>query len=229
MLEDPPVLTIRRSFPRPTEKQLEAFHGAPTAQVVDAMDGRGGLDRAIKPQVRPAGPIVGPALTAFAYPADNLALLACLDVLQPGDVVVCATDSYRETALTGDLLAGMLRNAGAAALVTDGAIRDQDGVEGMGLPIWHGGVTPNSPARFGPGSVGLAVTCGGVPVRSGDLIVADRDGVVVVPFERIDAVAERVAAIREAEAETEAKVKAGMVRPSWLDQVFGTGKVREVE
>lgn len=229
MLEDPPVLTVRRSFARPTAGQIEAFRGTPTAQVVDAMDGRGALDRAIKPQVRPGTPIVGPALTAFAYPADNLALLGCLDVLQPGDVVVCATDGYRETALTGDLLAGMLRNAGALALVTDGAIRDQDGVEGMGLPVWHGGVTPNSPARFGPGTIGLSITCGGVPVSAGDLIVADRDGVVVVPFDRIDAVAERVAAIREAEAGTEAKVKAGMTRPPWLDHVFGTDKVREVE
>lgn len=229
MLEDPPVLTVRRNFERPSTKQIEAFRGAPTAQVVDAMDGRGALDRAIKPQVRPGTPIVGPALTAFAYPADNLALAGCLDVLQPGDVVVAATDSYRETAITGDLLAGMLRNAGAVALVTDGAIRDQDGVEGMGLPVWHGGVTPNSPARFGPGSIGLPVTCGGVPVASGDLIVADRDGVVVVPFARIDAVAERVSAIREAEAATEARVKAGMVRPPWLDHVFGTDKVREVE
>src|SRR3546814_3672843 len=91
------------------------------------------------------------------------------------------------------------------------------------------GVTPNSSARFGPGTVGLPVTCGGVPVRSGDLIVADRDGVVVVPFDRIDAVAERVAAIREAEAATEAKVKAGMVRPPWLDQVFVPGRVRRSE
>lgn len=229
MLEDPPVLTVRRNFARPSRAQIDAFRGTPTAQIVDAMDGRGALDRAIKPQVRPGTPIVGPALTTFAYPADNLALLGCLDVLQPGDIVVCTTDNYRETALTGDLLAGMLRNAGAVALVTDGAIRDQDGVEGMGLPVWHAGVTPNSPARFGPGSIGLPVTCGGVPVASGDLIVADRDGVVVVPQARIDEVAARVAAIRIAEAETEAKVKAGMARPPWLDAVFGTGKVREVE
>src|SRR3546814_16334069 len=115
MLEDPPLLTIRRNFPRPSAKQIEAFSGAPTAQVVDAMDGRGALDRAIKPQLRPAAPIVGPALTAFAYPADNLALAACLDVAQPGDVVVAATDGYRETAITGDLLAGMLRKIGRAS------------------------------------------------------------------------------------------------------------------
>lgn len=229
MLDDPPLLTVRRNFPRPSPKQIDAFRGMPTAQVVDAMDGRGALDRSIKPQVRPGTALVGPALTAFAYPADNLALLGCLDVLQPGDIVVCATDSYRETALTGDLLAGMLRNAGAVALVTDGAIRDQDGVEAAGLPVWHGGVTPNSPARFGPGSVGLPVTCGGVPVASGDLIVADRDGVVVVPHARIDEVAERVALIREAEAATEAQVKAGMVRPPWLDAVFGTDKVHEID
>lgn len=229
MLEDPPVLTVRRRFPRPTAEQLAAFRGAMTAQVVDAMEGRGALDRSIKPQVRPGAAIVGPALTAFAYPADNLALLGCLDVLQPGDIVVCSADGYRETALVGDLLAGMLRNAGAVALVTDGAIRDQDGIEAAGLPIWHGGVTPNSPARYGPGTIGLPVTCAGVPVASGDLIVADRDGVVVVPYDRIDAVAERLAAVQAAEAATEAKVKAGMVRPPWLDHVFGTDKVREVE
>ena len=229
MLYDPPLLTIRRAFARPSEKQLEAFRGAPTAQIVDAMDGRGALDRAIKPQVRPGSSLVGPALTAFAYPADNLALLGCLDVLQPGDIVMCSTDNYRETALTGDLLAGMLRNAGAVALVTDGAIRDQDGVEAAGLPVWHAGVTPNSPARFGPGTIGLPITCGGVPVASGDLIVADRDGVVVIPHARIDAVAERVALIREAKAATEAQVKAGMTRPPWLDSVFGTDKVREIE
>ncbi|NQW11181.1 MAG: RraA family protein [Alphaproteobacteria bacterium] len=229
MLDDPPILTVRRRFPRPTDAQLRRFRGAMAAQVVDAMDGRGALDSDIKPQVPPGRSLVGPALTAFAYPADNLALLGCLDVLKAGDIVVCAVDGYRKTALTGDLLAGMLRNAGCVALITDGAIRDQDGVEGMGLPVWHGGVTPNSPARTGPGTIGLPVICGGVHVESGDLIVADRDGVVVVPFTGIDAVADRLDRIRVAEAETETKVRNGMTRPPWLDGLFGTDAVREVE
>lgn len=229
MLDDPPTLTVRRRFERPTDAQLRRFRGAPTAQVVDAMDGRGALDSEIKPQVPPGRSLVGAALTAFAYPADNLALLGCLDVLREGDIVVCAVDGYRKTALTGDLLAGMLRNAGCVALVTDGAVRDQDGIEGMGLPIWHGGVTPNSPARTGPGTIGLPITCGGVPLESGDLIVADRDGVVVVPRAEIDRAADRLDRIRAAEAETETKVRNGMARPPWLDGLFGTDAVLEVE
>lgn len=229
MIEDPPVLTIRRSFPRPTEAQLRRFRGTYTAQVVDAMEGRGAMDPSIKPQIAPGVSIAAPALTAFAHPADNLALFGCLDVLAAGDVVVCAADNYRQTALTGDLLAGMLRNAGAIGLVTDGAIRDQDGVEGMGLPVWHGGVSPNSPARVGPGTVGLEILCGGVAVSSGDLVVADRDGVVIVPHARIDAVADRLDAIRAAEQELEAKVRGGLVRPAWLDDVMGSSKVRVVD
>lgn len=229
MLEDPPILTVRRTFPRPTEAQLRRFRGAYTAQVVDAMEGRGAMDPAIKPQVAPGKSIAAPVLTAFANPADNLALLACLDVVQPGDFIVCTTDGYRQTALTGDLLAGMLRNAGAIGLVTDGTIRDQDGVEASGLPVWHSGVSPNSPARVGPGTIGLDILCGGVAVSSGDLVVADRDGVVIVPFARIDDVADQLDKVRAGEAEMEAKVRAGLTRPPWMDAVFGTPKVREVE
>ncbi|WPZ35672.1 hypothetical protein T8K17_05890 [Thalassobaculum sp. OXR-137] len=229
MLEDPPILTVRRKFPRPSEAQLRRFRGAYTAQVVDAMEGRGAMDPAIKPQIAPGVSLAAPVLTAFAHPADNLALAACLDVLEQGDIIVCTTDGYRQTALTGDLLCGMLRNAGAIAVVTDGAIRDQDGVEGMGLPVWHAGVSPNSPARVGPGTVGLDIICGGVAVSSGDLVVADRDGVVIVPHARIDAVADRLDQVRAGEAEMEAKVRAGLARPSWLDDVFGTPKVREVD
>ncbi|MCR9070877.1 MAG: RraA family protein [Alphaproteobacteria bacterium] len=229
MLEDPPVLTIRRRFPRPSETQLRRFRGAYTAQVVDAMDGRGAMDPSIKPQIAPGVSIAAPVLTAFAHPADNLALFACIDVLAAGDVVVCAADNYRQTALTGDLLTGMLRNAGAIGLVTDGAVRDQDGIEGMGLPVWHGGVSPNSPARVGPGTVGLDILCGGVAVSSGDLVVADRDGVVIVPHARIDAVADRLEAIRSAEKDMEAKVRAGLARPVWLDDVIHSSKAKEVD
>ncbi len=229
MLEDPPVLTVRRSFPRPSEAQLRRFRGAGTAQCVDSMGGRGAMDTSIKPQIAPGVSMAGPVLTAFAAPADNLALLACLDVLQPGDVVVCTTDGYRETALIGDLLAGMLRNAGAIGLVTDGTVRDQDGIEGAGLPIWHTGVSPNSPARVGPGSIGLDIRCGGVAVRSGDLVLADRDGVVIVPRGEIDAVADKLDQVRTAEAAMEAAVRDGLSRPPWLDDVFGTPKVVELD
>ena len=87
--------------------------------------------------------------------------------------------------MTGDLLIGVARNRGAAGFVTDGLVRDLDDLETIGLPIYAMGVTPNSPQRRGPGSVGLPIVCGGVSVASGDVVVGDRDGVVVVPRARI--------------------------------------------
>lgn len=228
MLEDPPVLTLREEFPRPSFDQMRRFHGAQTAHVVDSMDGRGALERSIMPQVAPVSTIVAPALTAHCYPADNMALLVTLEVLQPGDFVICATDSFRDTAVTGDLVAGMLRNAGAVGLATDGTVRDQIGIEQMGLPVFHAGVTPNSPAGIGPGTVGLPITCGGVRVCSGDLVVADRDGVVIVPYADIDKVADRLDQVRAAEAVAEAAVKAGKTNKGTLAALDAAGKVKRV-
>ena len=84
-------------------------------------------------------------------------------------------------AVTGDLLMYVARNRGAAGFVTDGLVRDLDDLETVGLPTFAMGVTPNSPQRRGPGSVGLPIVCGGVAIASGDMVVGDRDGVVVVP------------------------------------------------
>ena len=161
MIEGPAVLTINRAVTRPSEALVAAFAGAMTGHLVDAMDGRGALHHGVKPQDPTMAAICGPALTVFCYPADNLALLAATAQVRPGDIVVCSADGHMAAAVTGDLLVGMLKNAGAAALVTDAPIRDQDGVDGVGLPVFHGGVTPNSPASVGPGQIGLPITCGG--------------------------------------------------------------------
>ncbi len=181
MIEGPPTLKIRRTIERPDAELVDAFRGAMTGHVVDSMDGRGALDPAIKPYDPESAVICGPALTVGCYPADCLALMAALEFVEPGDVVICTVDGFRETASTGDILAGMFKNKGAVALVTDGSIRDQVGIEAVGLPIFHNGVTPNSPAAAGPGSVGLPINCGGRPVQSGDIVVGDRDGIVIVP------------------------------------------------
>ena len=211
MIEGPAVLTINRAVTRPSTL-VAAFAGAMTGHLVDAMDGRGALHHGVKPQDPALATICGPALTVFCYPAD-LALLAATAQVRPGDVVVCSADGHLATAVTGDLLVGMLKNAGAAALVTDAPICDQDGVDGVGLPVFHGGVTPNSPASVGPGQIGLPITCGGVRVESGDIIVGDRDGVVVVQAQAA-AVRARLDQVRAAEATLEARVKDGLTVPT---------------
>jgi 4-hydroxy-4-methyl-2-oxoglutarate aldolase len=199
MLDNPPLVTIHRGFRRPDPRLIEAFRGAQTSHLADAMEGRGALDYRIKP-VDPANAcFVGPALTAFAYPADVLAVFAALSEAQPGDVIVCANDGFTKTAVIGDLAAGMMKNAGVAAFVTDGLARDKAGIIAADLPLFCRGIQPNSPAMNGPGTVGTAITLGDVHVNPGDVVVGDADGVIVIPAGRLEVVLARLERVRQAE------------------------------
>ena len=219
MLETPPALTIRRSFQRPPRDAVAKLEGAMTGQVADALGGLGALDASIKP-IADAPPamksFVGSALPCMNGPADQLGLVGALAYAEPGDVLVVGTEAYLGTAVIGDLMAGMLLNCGAAGLVTDGAVRDTPGIIGVGLPVYCAGVSPNSPQRNGPGTVGLAITIGGVTVNPGDILVGDVDGVVVVPQDALDDVIGHVDEIKRMESEVEARVKDGLTYPdSW--------------
>jgi 4-hydroxy-4-methyl-2-oxoglutarate aldolase len=232
MIKDPPVLTIRRSFERPTAEQIETLGAVPTGYLVDAMGGRGALEPPIGP-VDLSSPLptrfCGAALTSHCGPADNLALLASLSFAQAGDVLITATDGFGTTAVTGDLLLGIARNIGVVGFVTDGRIRDLDGCIGVGLPVHCAGVTANSPARTGPGTVGLPIQLGGMKVESGDVVAGDRDGVVVVPLARIPAVIEALAAVREAEAGLERQVAAGLRQMAPIAAMLETSAVQFVD
>jgi 4-hydroxy-4-methyl-2-oxoglutarate aldolase len=208
MIEEPPPLVFAAEAERPPAELIERFRGVPTSFIVDAMGGTGALDWRIKPLVGRS--LVGVALTCDCGPVDNLAFMAALAGCRAGDVLVVATGGYAGTAVTGDLLIGVAKNRGAAGFVTDGLVRDLDDLETIGLPVYAMGVTPNSPQRRGPGSVGLPVVCGGVPVASGDVVVGDRDGVVVVPRARISATLESLEHVKAAEAATLARVRGGL-------------------
>jgi 4-hydroxy-4-methyl-2-oxoglutarate aldolase len=209
MLDNPPLLTIHRGFRRPDRGLIEAFRGAQTSHLADAMDGRGALDYRIKPLDPTNASFVGPAMTAFAYPADIVAMFGALSEAEPGDVIVVANDAYTRTAVFGDIAAGMMKNKGVAAFVTDGLARDKAGIVATGLPVFCRGIQPNSPAMNGPGIVGAPVTLGDVHVEPGDVIVGDADGVVVVPAGRLRLVLDRLAQVRAAEARTMTLVEQG--------------------
>ena len=208
MIEEPLPLVFGASQERPPSEVVERFRGAPTSFIVDAMNGTGALDWRIKPLVGRS--LVGVALTCDCGPIDNLAFLAALAECRPGDVLVVATGGYVGAAVTGDLLLGVARNRGAAGFVTDGLVRDLDDLETLGLPVFAIGVTPNSPQRRGPGSVGLPVVCGGVSIASGDVVVGDRDGVVVVPRARIADTLDNLERVKAMEAATLERVRAGL-------------------
>ena len=229
MIKDPPLLTIRPDFPRPTAAELSALGAIPTGYAVDAMDGRGALDHRIKPLAPQKKPMIGIAITCHCGPADNLGLFAALASARPGDVLVAATDAFTATAIVGDLFMGMARNRGVAGLVTDGMVRDLVGILGVGVPVYCAGLTPNSPVRNGPGTVGLPVVVGGVSVDSGDVIVGDDDGVVVIPRLQLDQVIARLGDVRAAEAALEAKVKAGLEIPDFVERILSSDRIARVD
>ena len=215
MIDEAPTIQTQ-DFPRPPPEAVQALRGTPTGFVVDAMGGSGALDFRLRPAIAEQYAFCGVALTCHTGPADNLALVHALAAVRPGDVIVAAAEGHTGCAVTGDLLLGMARNAGAVGFVTDGCVRDLVGLRQVGLPAWARGVTPNSPHRSGPGTVGFPVMIAGHPVCSGDLILADLDGVVVVPQARIAQVLARLPAIRAAEARADESVRQGATRPAFL-------------
>jgi 4-hydroxy-4-methyl-2-oxoglutarate aldolase len=228
MIKDPPLLTIRRDFPRPSAAVMKAFAGVPTGYIVDAMGGRGGLDYRIKPLAPQNAPLLGVAMTCHCGPADNLALFGAMATAQAGDILVAATDAFTATSVTGDLLLGMAKNRGLLGLVTDGLVRDLVGVLGVGLPVYCAGITPNSPARNGPGTVGHVVTMGGMTIAPGDILIGDNDGVVIIPLAQAETVLGKLKDVKAAEAALEAKVKAGLEVPDFVQAILDSDRVVEI-
>ena len=228
MAEPDPALTIRPAFPRCGPELLARFDKAPTGWVVDARGRRGAIDHRIRPQTR-ASRFVGSALTVQSRACDNLAPYAALAQAQPGDVLVIATDGHLEAAVVGDILVGMARNRGIVAVITDGLVRDVRGLDEVGIPVFARGLTPNSPYKDGPGSVGLPVVVGGVAIAPGDLIVGDIDGVVAVPREMAAGVADAVAEVEAKEAKMDALVRSGVGVPPWLEATLAAKGVRLVD
>jgi 4-hydroxy-4-methyl-2-oxoglutarate aldolase len=220
MIGDPVALTIRRKFERPSRSIMKAFDGAPTGFVTDAYNGKGCLDHTIKPLL-PTMRFSGSAITAYCGPMDNLAAMAVLDFARKGDVIIIATTGDETAATIGDLWAFWAKKIGVVAIVCDGLVRDVEGLLKVGIPVFARGVKPNSAFKNGPGEVNTTVSCGGISVSAGDIVVGDRDGVVCVAHDEASHVVERLAVVRKKEAEAEAKVKKGVKLKFWDPEALG--------
>jgi 4-hydroxy-4-methyl-2-oxoglutarate aldolase len=215
MIENPPLIQIKKksSRKRPSEKQINGFKDIPTGFICDALNGYAALDPSIKPLSIPGKKIkqiVGPALTVFSGAADVLGMAIALSEIEPGDIVVNGVSGFQGTAAVGDRIAGMIKNNGGVGLVTDGPMRDLDGIIETGLDCFCTGLNPNSPFNSGPAKIGFPMNIGGTTVSSGDIIVADSDGVTVVPFDKIDEVLKKLDRIIEVESAMDKQVSEGL-------------------
>jgi len=157
----------------------------------------------------PAAHVLGPAFTAQGAPGDNLALHRAVAEAAPGDVIVLAVGGERGRAHCGGIVATAAHARGVAGLVLDGAVRDRGELEEIGVPVFHLGASPLKPTKDGPAELGVAVEIGGVRIEPGDLVVADADGIVIVPLAHAAALVTAAAALEAGEGEIVAQIEAG--------------------
>jgi 4-hydroxy-4-methyl-2-oxoglutarate aldolase len=174
----------------PSDDLLAALCDLGAATVHEAQGGRGAVCSAIKPIDRHSR-LAGRALTVDAAPADNLVIHLALQQARSGDVLVIDAKGYLEAGPWGDVLTEAAMVRGVAGLVIDGAVRDAASIEAMKFPVFCRGLSIKGTGKNQPGKVGQPIVLGGTLVRTGDLIVGDRDGVVVVAADEAEAFLEK--------------------------------------
>jgi len=213
---------------RPPRHLVEPFKEFAACNVCDALGRFGAMHYTIKPVV-PGWRLAGPAITVRSRPCDNLLIYKALELAQPGDVLVIANYQYETNATWGDLTSMIGKARGLAGVVTDGLVRDIAGLRQVGLPVFARGLTPNSPMKDGPGEINVPISCGGVVVNPGDIIVGDDDGVVVVPRADAELVIERTRTIMEKEEKTVRGIQAGRLIPEWVNRTLAEKGCQIVE
>ncbi|MED4581180.1 RraA family protein [Brevibacillus choshinensis] len=159
---------------------VEKFQTVPTTCISDTMQGLNNLDPAIKP-LKEEYHIAGRAFPVKMPVGDNLSVLQAIRDAQPGDILVIDAkgDTYR--AIAGDFVVGLAQTMGIKGIVVDGVIRDIVGIKKLDFPVFCKGTTVAASGKAGWGEVNVPISCGGVSIQPGDIMVADADGVVVVP------------------------------------------------
>ncbi|MCU4295856.1 DUF1932 domain-containing protein [Brevibacterium permense] len=190
------------------EELFAAYAQVPVANIGDARDRMGMVDGGIRALWRGAK-AVGRAHTVWVAPGDNKLLHESLESIRPGDFLVVNGQGHIDRALLGELMAEKARKRGAVGIVVDGALRDLNDLEEMGFPAWARAVNPSGPYKNGPGQIDVPVAVGRVVAEPGDLVVADDDGVIIVPRTEAVPTLARAQAVQEDEANRRMKIIAG--------------------
>ena len=202
---------IVKSIARPDPELVAQFRDLVAANISDVQGRQNTMDARIKPIYRPMQKLVGPAITVKARPGDNLVAFKAIELARPGDVIVIAGGFDINYTVWGGIMSSMAKKKGIAGVVTDALVRDVQQTQDVGFPVFAIGLTPAGPTKDGVGQINTPISCGGVVVLPGDIIVGDGDGVVVVRSDEASEVLER----------TRARVA---LEESWLERI-GRGEL----
>lgn len=215
---------ILRDFDRVPADIVRQASEYQAAILADVNGRRGALDGRIRPVHRKMK-LAGTAFTVEVRPGDNLMIHAAMSMAKPGDVLVIDGKGDLTAALMGTIMMTACKQLGLAGVVIDGAVRDTLEIEEMGFAVFAAGNNPNGPTKNVPGRIGHPVSVGGVTVRSGDFVLGDADGVVVIEREKIASLIPQAAKKVADEASRIAAIKQGDTAAKWLLPALRTAGV----
>lgn len=211
-------LRIFTRIHRPESALIQGYAGIPVANIADNMQRMACMDARIRPVN--SVPLLGPAITVKSRPGDNLLLYKAIDLAQPGDIVVLNAQGDVTNSVMGELMASWAKTKGIGGFIIDGAIRDYGALQQMDLPVYAAGITPAGPYKDGPGEINVPVSCGGLVVNPGDIIVGDEDGIVVINRHEAAEILELAKATIRKEQKIMEKIQNGTFDVAWLDEAL---------
>ena len=213
----PDLSDIRRDFERVSPDVVQKASKFAASILADVAGRRGTVDGRIRP-LSTATRLCGPAFTIEIRPGDNLMIHAAMAMAKPGDILVVDGKADRNCALMGSIMLTACKKLGLGGVVLDAAHRDTEELLALGFPVYSVGSNPNGPTKYVPGRINWPISCGGVAVSPGDLVVGDADGVVVIEREKAEAMLDLAVKKVADEQQRIADIISGKgIRPKWLE------------
>ena len=189
---------------------VESFGNYPSAVIGDAMGRLGIMDTSIISMNKPGVKLVGTALTVRTIPTDNLLVHKALELAKPGDVIVVSTGGgCKSHSIIGANLVAKAEKIGVSGFVMDAPVRDVYDIRESSVAVYSTGSTPAGPFKNGPGEINAGITCGGVSIKPGDIIVGDDDGIVVIDKHDARIILEKTKKCAQREVEVSKAINAG--------------------
>lgn len=207
---------VRKRQRRVSPDIAEAFSKLPVANASDCMSRMFAGGAKLRPIHDTKDVLAGPAMTVRTRPGDNLMLHHALDIAEPGDVIVVDAGGDVTTATMGEIMVAIAQRQKIAGIIVYGAIRDAEEIRQMKFPLYAAGVTHRGPYKDGPGEINTPIAIEGMVIEPGDLIIADGDGILCVPFDETESVLAATRKKYDAEQQELAHIAEGTDDRSWV-------------